>query len=408
MSDIKVCLVAAEFLPNWGGVGTYCVELAKALSDDVEFHVVTLEREKRGRPVYSKKDMLDFFDDKIDVHILGKCPAEDTFLFNAKMQMAVHRKLPRILKEYGIDLVHSNFPQMPDILLKLTKRTNIPYITTVHTTIEGQKEGIKASHQSFFQMDLSEKCTLLMYPMLRFAENIYLRKSKNLIAVSNWMRTKIKKSYSFISDLYVVHNGVDVKQFSPRNPSYFSLWKDVPDPIVLFSSRLTTAKGVHYLIQAIPKILERNREVHFVFAGAGPKKIWLNLLKKLEIDEKFYTFLGYVDYKQLPMLYAKSDIFVAPSLYENLPIRILEAMACECTVVASNICAIPEAVKDGENGILISPNDVDGLSKALLMLLEDEDYRRRLAKNARRTVAENFSLRSLAKKVVAIYEELCA
>jgi len=295
---------------------------------------------------------------------------------------------------------------MPDILLKMIGRMPVPYITTVHTMIEGHKEGIMASNQSFFKMDLSEKCTLLMYPMLRIAENLYLRKSKNLVTVSNWMRKKIRENYSFISDLYVLHNGVDVERFSPKSPNNFSLVKDVSDPIVLFSSRLTTAKGVHYLIRAIPRILERNKEVHFVFAGAGPRDVWIDLLRKLRIDKKFYSFLGYVDYKYLPILYAESDIFVVPSLYENLPIRILEAMSCESAVVASDICAIPEAITDHENGLLVPPRNASKLVDAVTMLLEDEELRKKLGRNARQTTVERFCWDVIAMKMLKIYEKI--
>lgn len=405
MSDIKVCLIAPEFLPNWGGVGTYCIELARAIADKVEFHVATLEREDRRRAVYSRDDMLDFFNDKIEVHVLGKYDANDTFFYNAKMQMAVYKKLPSIITENDIDLVHSNFPHMPDILLKLSEKVDIPCVTTVHTTIEGQKDGIRASHLNFFQMDLSEKCTLLMYPILKLAENLYLKRARNLITVSNWMEDMIKKNYPFITNLCVVHNGVDVEKFIPNNSS-FDLQKDVSDPVILFTSRLTATKGVHYLIYAIPKILRRNREAHFVFAGAGPKEKWINLLKRMKVDEKFYTFLGYVDYQELPMLYAKANIFVVPSLYENLPLRILEAMSCESAVVASNICAIPEAILNRKNGLLIPPGSVSDLVDCLLTLLEDEGLRKRLGRNARRTAIERFSWDVIATKMLRTYEEI--
>jgi len=291
-------------------------------------------------------------------------------------------------------------------LLKIGRRARIPIITTIHTTIKGQKDGIMSSGLSFSKMDFSEKCTLLLHPALSLAEQLYLRKSKELITVSNWMREVIKKNYPFISKLRVIHNGVDSRRFKPQKTNNFPIREETRRPIVLFSSRLTVAKGVHYFIQAIPKILTKTKDVHFVFSGAGPKEHWIGLLRKLNIDKSFYTFLGYVDYKLLPSLYANADIFVAPSLYENLPIRILEAMSSESAVIASNICAIPEAITNGENGILISPGNVDELAKATIMLLENDELRSRLGKNARQTMIEDFSWNVIAEKTVGAYEKL--
>jgi glycosyltransferase involved in cell wall biosynthesis len=405
MKDMRIALLTSEFLPNWGGVGTYCVELAKMLSNMIDLHVITVGREEKGELLYSEEKIRRLFGGKIDVHFLTICPVNDTFLYNAKMQFSTYRKLPRLVKEQDFDLVHTNFPHMPDLLLKIRGQLPFPSVTTLHTTITGQKEGILSSKNGFLQMDFSEKSTLLLYGGLRVAEELYLRKSENFVTVSNWMKSQIRQKWPFMANTRVIHNGVDTERFPPKVREGFL--SEIPDPIVLFSSRLTVAKGLDTLIHAIPKVLKENK-AHFVLTGAGQTRPWINLLDKLKIPRSCYTFLGYVDYQLLPSLYAKSDVFVAPSLYENLPIRILEAMACECPVVASNICAVPEAIEDGENGILVNPNDADGLSKAISTLLEDKDYRTKLGRNARRTVLENFSLKTLTKEVVATYEEVCA
>jgi len=102
MESIKVCLLTSEFLPNWGGTGTYCIELSRALADKVELHVVTLGRDEKGKLIYSKEDMQNFFNGKIKVHLLTTCPANDTFFYNAKMQLATYKKLHRIVEEYDL------------------------------------------------------------------------------------------------------------------------------------------------------------------------------------------------------------------------------------------------------------------------------------------------------------------
>lgn len=118
--------------------------------------------------------------------------------------------------------------------------------------------------------------------------------------------------------------------------------------MVLFSSRLTGAKGAHYLIKAIPEIIGENKCLYFVFTGAGSKEPCLNLLKIEEVDLGYYSFLGYLDYSELAGLYAKADVYVVPSLSENLPIRILEAISSHLAIVARNISAIPKEINHND------------------------------------------------------------
>jgi glycosyltransferase involved in cell wall biosynthesis len=409
MTDLRLCLLAPEFLPNWGGVGTYCIELAKALADKIELQVVTLQRSQNNKPIYSKKDMEFFYENAIKVHIVATSPVEDTFLYNAKFQLGVFRKVPSIVKNNKIDLIHTNFPHMPDVWLKISKGHKTTDVTTIHTTIEGQKRGTRASGLSYFGMDRSEQSTLMLYPMLKGLENLYLRKSRNLITVSNWMKAHIVDRYPFVPEINVIHNGVDTTRYSREKALNSSLLSSgTSDPIVLFSSRLTAAKGLHHFIQAIPRILKENKDAHFVFIGAGFEGLWIKQLKNLGIKDTSYTFLGYVDYSELPGIYAKSDVFVVPSLYENLPIRILEAMSCKSAVVATRVCAIPEVISHLENGMLVNPGAVEELADSVSLLLSDEGLRKRLVSKARKTVVEKFDWKIIADKTLRVYEKIMA
>ncbi len=155
MKDIKLALLAPEFLPNWGGVGTYCVEIARHLAEKLDLHVITLTREIKGSELkYTKQDLLDYFDNKINVHILTK--ATDTFLYNIKFQYKIMSDIPKLEKEYGLDLIHSHHAHMSDVLYKV-KNQRLPSVTTIHTTIGGQRESINASGLPFNKLSPSEK-----------------------------------------------------------------------------------------------------------------------------------------------------------------------------------------------------------------------------------------------------------
>ena len=140
-SKMNIALLAPEFLPNWGGAGTYVIELAEYLSKNHNVHVVTLRRKIDDGTVYSDEKILDFFDNKIHLHTISD--ANDTFLYNATFQYACFKNLPEICKNNEIDIIHADVPHMSDFMLRLKKsHTNV--ITTVHTIIEGHKEGIMA------------------------------------------------------------------------------------------------------------------------------------------------------------------------------------------------------------------------------------------------------------------------
>ena len=399
---MNIAFLAPEFLPNWGGAGTYAIELVKYLSKKHNVHVITLRRIIDNGSAYSDEKILDFFDNKIHLHTISD--ANDTFLYNAAFQYSCFKRLPKICKDNKIDIVHADVPHMSDVMLRLVK-SNKNMVTTVHTTIEGHKQGIQASGLDFWNMDASEKYTLALFPMLKLIQRLYLKRSPTIITVSNWMKKLLEDNYG-INSINVIYNGVDTELFSPKIKSDQVKGLDTDKPIVLFSSRLTVAKGAHYLIKAIPEIIKENRDVHFVFSGAGAKEPWINILEKEGVEQEYYSFLGYLDYSELAGLYARASVFVVPSLYENLPIRILEAMSSQTAVVATNICAIPEAITHNENGVLIPPADSGAIVEGITDLLLDKAYSEKLAVNARKTVLEKFSWEKVGKETERVYEDV--
>jgi glycosyltransferase involved in cell wall biosynthesis len=406
MKDIKLALLAPEFLPNWGGVGTYCVEITRHLADKLDLHVITLTRQIKGsEQSYSAQDMMDYFDNKINVHVLTN--AKDTFLYNVKFQYKILSNMPKLEKEYGFDLIHSHHAHMSDVLYKL-KEVRLPSVTTIHTTIKGQRESINASGLPIDRLAISEKWQVLLYRPLLLFEKYSLERCDNFITVSNWMRNMLLENYPNISrNITTIYNGIDPERFSPdKAKENLEAIENINKPNVLFSSRMTTAKGAQFLIKAMPKILKENKDVHFVFVGAGDSDPWVSLLKGYGIGPEYYSFLGYLDYEDLPVLYSKANMYLLPTLYENFPFRMIEAMSCGTPVIGSNICAIPEAIENGKNGILIPPMDEEAIADAVLQLLEDESYTRRLGENARKTVLEKFTWDGIIRMMIDVYEQV--
>jgi glycosyltransferase involved in cell wall biosynthesis len=400
-------MLAPEFLPVWGGVGSYTVELVRHLSEEAEIHVVTPFRKSLGQYKISSHeyDLTKYFREKIYIHFLGT--ASDTFFYNAIFQYIVAKFVPRLVKEENIDVIHSHTAHMPDIILQF-RNIKPPILTTIHTTIKGQREGTKESRMSFRDLELSEKLTFLMYPALRTVETIYFIKDRYYVTVSNWMKKKLLNYYPKLKrkKIYVIHNAVDVNLFRPSSiPLYMK--KAEGKYTILFTGRMISAKGIDTLIKSIPIVLREKRDVIFLFVGPGNPYPYIKKLKSMNVPNSCYKFLGYMKYREdLAKLYAIADVYVAPTYYENLPIRVLEAMSSETPPVASNVCAIPEAIKNFYNGILISPGNHKALADAILYLLQNPEERKRMGKNARLTIEKYFNWNVATQRYIRLYRAI--
>jgi len=100
------------------------------------------------------------------------------------------------------------------------------------------------------------------------------------------------------------------------------------------------------------------------------------------------------------------DVFVLPSLFEGLPVVLIEAMAAGCAVVATRIGGVEEVVVDSFNGILVQPGDSQSLASALRSLITDSEMRKRLGEQAQRHAAQEFSAKVMVERTEAVYREL--
>jgi len=396
---MELCIVTPEFIPIWGGVGSYIIELIKSLPDNINIHVVTPLRNKMGNEITSlyDYDISEYFNKNINVNLMGE--AKDTFLYNAFFQLSYLKNIKKIIKDHKIDIVHygSQIPEMIEF-----RNLGVPTVTTIHTTIKGQRNGAKLTKSSFSNYDYSEKATFLTYPFLNFAEKIYFLKNRHYITVSNWMKKQLLNKYKIKhSQINVIHNSVDAEVYAPDRSI------DHDRDIVLFTGRMIAAKGMHFLIKAMPCVIKEYPDVLFQFIGPGDSLMYENMLNNMKIPKENYSFLGYLcDRADLIKYYQSASVYLAHSLYENLPIRILEAMACGLPIIASNVSAIPEAVHNSVNGILTRPGSVKDIVTAICTILGDSDLRKKMGENSRRMILNNFDSKVNAKKTVSIYESL--
>jgi glycosyltransferase involved in cell wall biosynthesis len=191
--------------------------------------------------------------------------------------------------------------------------------------------------------------------------------------------------------LRVIPNGIPVRRREPA-PRH--------DPFVIGTGALLERrKGIDVLLEASARLEASHR---LLIYGDGPERRELEALAARFGSS--VEFLGFVP--DLVERIEELDVFVLPSRGENLPIAILEAMASAVPVVATCVGGMPEVVVDGESGVLVEPEDVEGLASALGLLASDEELRRRLARAGAERVALHFEAGLVARQMVELYREL--
>lgn len=179
--------------------------------------------------------------------------------------------------------------------------------------------------------------------------------------------------------------------------------------IVLCVGQFIDRKGRWIYLEAAQKILKQTNQIHFLWlTPVLPSPEDQKRIENYRLDNSFQLILSdSVGKSRFDILkfFRLADIFVLPSLFEGLPIAILEAMALGIPTISTNITAIPEAVKPFETGILIEPGSSNALASAILKLNGNSQLKEILSENGRQFVRENFDERKAARVAISNYEK---
>jgi glycosyltransferase involved in cell wall biosynthesis len=305
-------------------------------------------------------------------------------LLAARTSISVLRR-----ERYNFDIIHGH-GNLATLLLCLAKRS-VPIVYTEHDPSPWQCQYRSALESAI------RKCVfraLDVHVFRRAEHTIFVSQLDKDEAVERWGIPQQKVS--------TIQNAVDLELFKGGvGAEEGEEWAELEPGYCLFIGRLTSRKGVDNLLRALV-----GTDLRCVIVGDGPLREQLPLLaKELGLSERV-SFLGPVSHAQLPAIYRKASMFVFPSHADTMPLVLLEAMACGIPPIATSISGVPRAVQDGYNGLLVSPGNVDELHAAIRRLSADETLREKLGRNGRATVAERFTWRAYAQKVIEVYENL--
>ena len=294
------------------------------------------------------------------------------------------RNLVSISKRRKIDVFHAHEFAMNTYGSMASALTGIPIVTTVHgRNYYGDK----------FRRRLAYR---------------FVSKQSKMVTVSNDIARILTETIGIrAKNVVTIHNGVCVDRFrkedSTRNQTRALLGLKDGQPLLGTVGNLYTVKGHIYLIKATAIIRETVPDVKTIIAGRG------KLLDQLRAEvaglglERNIEFLGFRE--DIPQLMQAMDVFVLPSLSEGHPLSILEAMASQKPIVATDVGGLREVVEDGKTGFLVPRGDFESLANKIMIVLENVEFANRMAFEARKKVEKEYNLNIMVKKYVDLYDK---
>lgn len=316
---------------------------------------------------------------------------------------------PTALKQRGLryfDIKGNSWYQVPQMtfdLLKLLKREKFDIVHThmLGATIIGQATAKMAQSPCKIVTKHYTDDVVKHNRLIKKLDLQLTRTSDRIIAISEWVKNDMLSQGIPESKISLILNGIDLNLF--KLPSAENDGDEIKKSEFVIGSvgSLTKRKGHQYLIEALPRILEKHPQARVVIIGEGPEESNLRkLMKQLNVEDKV-TLKGFQ--KEVFRLLREFDLYVHPSINEPFGIAILEAMAAQKCVVATTVEGIPEIVIDGETGFLIAPMNPFELSLVICCAIENSDETKMMGEKGRKRVEDCFRIEKTVEKYQNLY-----
>ena len=365
---MKILMLSWEYPPRIiGGISRVVYELAQNLGRcGNEVHVLTCW--EPGTAEYEQ----DKFVTVHRVHVYNN--ASNNFVeWVMQLNFAMIEYAVDLVKNIKFDIIHGHDWLIAYTARVLRKSFGIPLIATIHATEYGRNCGIHNDMQR----------------TINSVESWLINEADRVIVNSNYMWNELLSIFNTDNrKLRIINNGIDLRKFdnAAADRVFRQNYAAGNEKIVFFVGRLVNEKGVHVLLNAIPKILENYNDIKFVIAGKGPcLNNLIELSKQLNITHKVY-FTGFVSEEVLLKLYKCSDMAVFPSTYEPFGIVALEGMVAGIPVVVSDVGGLSEIVNHREDGMKFYSGNSNSLADCILELLKNNSLTERIKNNALKKV----------------------
>ena len=226
-----------------------------------------------------------------------------------------------------------------------------------------------------------------------------LREADCVVALSQSWKKALSEEIG-LTNCTAILNGISLKAYA----NDFKPFNERPIDF-LFLGRLGAEKGTDNLLESLKAIKAEGKNFRCVLAGDGPVQDYSQWVDEAQMQEQV-TFAGWVKGKQKRELLQNARILLLPSRHEGMPMSILEAMAYGEAVVSTKVGGIPEAVTDGESGVLIEPDDKETLRQTMRRLLDEPKLAEQMGYRGREIVKQKFDLEQIHRQLYALYSRI--
>lgn len=369
---MRILIASDYFYPHlFGGGEKEVYEIAKRLSKDHEVHVIT--RKLKGLAGYEKHEGLHIHRVFIPSKKMDPPSPIDTLLF-------IVGSFFKSLRLGDFDIYcPSHYSPVPPLWAssKVKRRSIATTVYDIYSDIWVQKYGKIRGHLTklFERTLLNLSCT-------------------KVLTISNSTKRKLAAVGIPEKKIEIIYCGVNINKFDQVKAKKSDI------PRIIYLGRLIWYKHVDDLLRAFSKL---DFDVELYAVGEGPEKEALkNLAKSLGVQNRVHL-TGFVDEKKKIELLKSAHVLVLPSTAEGFGIVLIEAMAAGTPVLAADIPALRELIKDEQAGLLFAPRDIDELKTKLELVLKDGDLRARLSENGYDLVRRRFTWDKVAERVRVIF-----
>lgn len=287
---------------------------------------------------------------------------------------SISSTLKRIVRDENVTVIHTHHRMAAFYVELLGLYKHCTFINTSHNTFNNRKLLTRYSYHH-----------------------------AHLIACGEMVKKNLTDVFG-LSDVTVIHNAVEEFRVPVTVDKDLKQLSDDGFTLIGNIGRLTEQKGMKYFIDAAPRVLNKHPKTKFLIIGSGElEEVLKQQVKSLNLQDSV-LFLGFRH--DIQNLISQLDFIVLSSLWEGLPLTPIEAFSVGKTVIGTAVDGTVEIIENGKNGFLISPRSSLEIAERSLQIIENDELKDFLEKNAFRTYQQKFSFKQLAQSYISYYEIL--
>lgn len=390
MRPLHVCFLSQEYPPEtgWGGIGAYTHELAHGLARAGQ-KVTVISLAERGEDTVTQSA-------GVEVHRIRRGPNWERIRGLWRLNRiwpgfawSAVRRLREVHRQFPVDIVEAAECRADSLFTPFLGPRSPARIVRLHTP------WIMVDRLNGIAPDAKKR---LIYwqeaRVLRSAELVTAPTQAVVDLTQTWVPLQRRA-------VQVIPNPVNTQRYSPAGAI-------MQTAEILIVGRLEQRKGAALLAESMPAVLRSCPQAEFRFVGndgvdANGRSWRERLLDGVAPADRCRVHFEQVPREVLIERYRRAAVCVLPSVWENFPYALLEAMSCGVPAVGTRTGGLPELIEDGVSGLIVPPADATALTEALCRLLQDCNLRQQMGRAARQRVEEHFSVEAVVPRMLDLY-----